>query len=146
MADTGYNWAGAWSFMQMGAADWNGEDITDDAAPQVGDPVSMDGLAALEISIEIEEDNAGAINGLVTISILGDINGVNYEAAGAVGNPSIDDPWLWKIQPVQGANVQVRFVILGSEYTSFRLAVLNESGQTLDISVRQKAATIPLAT
>ena len=79
MADSGYNWADSFSFMKESAADWENENLVDDAVV-TGDAVSMDILAAMEISITFKEENIGAIDDLVTIFILGDIDGTNYEA------------------------------------------------------------------
>lgn len=142
MADTGFNWADDWSFTQLSASDWDDDTVADNNI-LISDPVSMDVLAALAMTIEIAA--SAAIDGVATIYVLGDIDGTNYEAPGSAGTPTIDSPINWEITPVSGTIVQVRFSILGSEYSKFKIAVLNESGQTLTTSVRQKAATIPPA-
>ena len=144
MADSGFNWDAAWSFVQLSAGNWDDDAVADNAI-QVGDAVDMDVLAAMDLSIELIEDNTGAINGVVTVYVLGDIDGTNYEAPGSAGVKTIDTPRSWEVTPVQNNTVNVRFSILGSEYSKFKIAILNESGQELATSVRKKAATIPPA-
>jgi len=136
MADTGYNW-GSWAFMQIGAGDWD-DDAVADAATDTGDATSLDGKAACEVGIAAVEDNTGAIDGIVTVYVLGDVDGTNYEATSTAS-------FSFSFTPVQNSTVYKRFSIDPSKFGSFKVAVFNDSGQELALDVKYRTATIPVA-
>lgn len=137
MADTGYNWSAGWSAMQIGSGDWTSDAVAD-TVTDTGDPTSLDGLASMEVSIAAVEDNTGAINGVVNVYVLGDIDGTNYEETTTAS-------YGFSFTPVQNDTVYVRFRILGSDFSAFKLALNNESGQELAMTVKYRTATIPVA-
>lgn len=138
MPDTGYNWALAFSAMQKGGGDWTADAIAD-TATETGDALSQDVKASTEITITAVEDNTGAIDGVVTVFILGDIDAVNYE------EPGQGNPFSFTFTPIQNDTVRVRFRLLGCDFSRFKIAIENQSGQELDITVKYQQSTVPLA-
>lgn len=139
MAETGYNWDAAWTAVpEEDTTDWTNVTQADTSGAQ-SDPIDNDVKAATEVSVKMVEDGTGAINGLVTISILGDTDGTIYEDV-TNGNPI-----KWDVTPVQSATVVTRFRILGSDYSKFRIHLQNESGQELVTTMKFRQATIPVA-
>ena len=137
MADTGYNW-GAWGFVQKGAGNWSADALADNGT-ETGDAIALDGKAACIIGIGLVEDNTGAIDGVVTVYVLGETD-VAYEET------TIGSPWSFTITPVQADTVYKQFAIDPKYYDNFKIAVLNEGGQELAVTVKYKTATIPVAT
>jgi hypothetical protein len=137
MADSGYNWDTSWSFFQKSSSNWSSDAITD-TNNEAGDGLSQDNKAATEVSITIA-GGSGTVDGVVTISILGDIDGTNYEDI-TNGNPVKFD-----ITPVVSTTVRTRFIVYGSDFSEFNVNIENQSGITVTISVRYKQATIPPA-
>jgi len=139
MPETGYNW-GSWAAVpEEDASDWTDETQAD-ASGARSDPISNDGKAATEISVKMVEDNTGAIDGPVTITILGDTDGTLYE------EPDVGNAVSWDVTPVQNDTVVTRFRILGSDYSDVRIHVQNECGQELVTTLKFRQATIPVAT
>lgn len=137
MADTGYNW-GAWAFVQKSASNWTADDITD-TNTETGDAVDLDNKAACEISIWAAEANIGTISGDVTVWILGAVDTSTYEVPGK-GNPA-----AISFTPVQNETIYKRIAVDPAMYGTFKVAVENQSGQTLAITVKYRTATIPVA-
>ena len=136
MPDTGYNW-GAWAFVQKGAGNWTADALADNAT-ETGDATALDGKAACIIGIGLYEDGTGAIDGVVTVYVLGETD-VAYEET------TIGSPWAFTITPVQSDTVYKQFAIDPKYYDNFKIAVLNEGGQELAVTVKYKTATIPVA-
>jgi hypothetical protein len=136
VADTYINW-GNWAFVQLSAADWDAVAMAN-AGNATSDAIDMGDCVAAEISIELAEDNTGAISGDVTVGLLRDVNGTDYEA-------SSDPIFSFTITPVQNSTVRKTFAVSALEYSQFKLYVSNASGQELAVSVRIKKATIPAA-
>jgi len=137
MAETGFNW-GAYAAMQIGSSDWTADAVADNAT-DTGDATSLDGKAASGVSLTLVEDNTGAIDGVMTVFVLGDIDGTNFEETTNSG------AWSFTITPVQNDTVYKRFSIDPSAYGSFKLALFNESGQEIAATVKYRTATIPKA-
>jgi hypothetical protein len=138
MADTGYNW-GSWAFVQdADPSDWDAEALADNATETSGTAISLDGKAACIIGIGLYEDNTGAIDGVVTIYVLGETD-VAYEET------TIGNPMQFTITPVQNDTVYTQFSIDPRDYDNFKIAVKNEGGQELAVTVKYKTATIPVA-
>ena len=138
MADTGYNW-GAWAFVaDADPSDWSAEALADNATETSGTAISLDGKAACIIGIGLYEDNTGAIDGVVAVYVLGETD-VAYEET------TVGSPWAFTITPVQNDTVYKQFAIDPKYYDNFKIAVKNEGGQDLAVTVKYKTATIPLA-
>ena len=139
MAETGYNWS-AWAFAKDGAGgDWDADALADAATLTSNTPIDLDVIAACEVAIALAEDNTGAINGVVTVYILGDGAGLAYEET------TIGSPRSFTITPVQNDTVYKRFNVDPGSYGTFRIAVENQSGQELAVSVKYRTATVPAA-
>ena len=139
MADTGFNWDAAWSAVtKSGGGDWTTLAVADNGNAG-STAISLDGKAAVEISWSLVEDNTGAIDGVVTIYILGDCDGTNYEEM-TPGNP-----FRFTVTPVQNDTVWGRCRLLGSDFSSFKVWMLNEGGQELSTTFKYRYATIPAA-
>jgi hypothetical protein len=145
MADTGYNW-GDWAFVQKsGTGDWDGLAIADDGNAGSA-AIALDGKAACIISVQIVEDNTGAVvANSVTIAILGDTDGTNYEDIPGLADAQVGRPMKFKVTPVQNDTVFLSFNVDPKYYDNFKVWILNESGQELVTDVRIKTATIPAA-
>ena len=137
MANTGYTWS-AYGFVQKSAGDWSADAIAD-AATEIGDSTSIDGKAAAVVTITAVEDNTGAIDGDVTVFILGDIDGTNFE------EETIGTPFNVSFTPVQNDTVRVVIPVDPRVYKNFKVSVENQGGQELAISVRIATADIPVA-
>lgn len=136
MTDTGYNW-GSWAFVQdADPSDWSAEALADAATEVSGTAISLDGKAACIIGIALAEDNTGAIDGVVTVYVLGETDAGYEETA-------IGSPWSFTITPVQNDTVYKQFAIDPKYYDNFKIAVKNEGGQELAVTVKYKTATIP---
>ena len=139
MADTGYNW-GAWAFVKDDAGtDWDADLLADNAAEISNTAISLDNVAACEVGIALYENNTGAINGVVTIFVLGSGGGIADEEY------TIGSPYSFTITPVTNDTVYKRFSVDPGSFGSFKPAVFNESGQELAVSVKVRTATIPVA-
>ena len=139
MADTGYNWD-AWAFVQdADPSDWDAEALADNATEVSGTAISLDGKASCLIGIAAYEDNTGAIDGVVTVYVLGDGAGIAYEET------TIGAPYKFAFTPIQNDTVYLQFAIDPKYYDNFKIAIKNESGQELAISVKYKTATVPAA-
>ena len=144
MADTGYNW-GAWAFVQdADPSDWDAEALADNATEISGTAISLDGKAACIVGIGLYEDDTGDIDGVVGVYVLGETD-VAYEEVGTTIAAPIGSPWSFTITPVRNDTVYKQFAIDPKYYDNFKIAVRNESGQALAVTVKYKTATIPVA-
>lgn len=137
MANTGYAWS-AYAAVQKSASDWTSDALAD-GNWETGDTTSINNKAACVVTVTATEDNTGAIDGDVAVYILGDIDGTNYEE-GAIGNP-----YAVTFTPVQNDTVRIPIPVDPRIYKNFKIAILNESGQELAISVKIATANIPVA-
>lgn len=136
MANTGHSWS-TYSFVQKGG-DWTADALADNAT-ETGDSTSINLKSAALVTVTAVEDNTGAIDGDVTVYILNDIDGTNFE------EPGIGNPLAFTFTPVQADTVRIPIPIDPKVFKNFRVAILNESGQELAISVRIATASIPVA-
>lgn len=137
MANTGFTWS-SFAFVQKSAGNWSADAIAD-AGTEEGDSTSIDGKAAAVVSITAVEDNTGAIDGDVTVRILGDIDGTNFEEA-AIGNA-----YAVSFTPVQNDTVRILIPIDPRVYKNFKVSIENQSGQELAMSVYLATADIAVA-
>ena len=139
MAATGYDW-GAWAFAKDGAGgDWDADALADNATLTSNTSISLDVKAACEVGIALYEDNTGAIDGVVTVFVLGSGGGIADEET------TIGSPQSFTITPVQNDTVYKRITVDPASYGDFKIAVLNEGGQEIAVSVKYRTATIPVA-
>jgi hypothetical protein len=145
MANTGYVWGAYAAVAKSGGGDWTALDIADDANAYSG-AIDLSGFAAINFGVAIAEDNTGAINGVVTIAILRDCDGSNYEDIPGLANAQVGSPWKFSITPVQNDVVYKAFALDVSSFgKSVKILILNEGGQTLTTTVKYQTATVPVA-
>lgn len=138
MANTGYDWDTSWTAVtKSGTGDWTNLDIANSANAGSA-AISQDIKAATEVGVDLYEDNTGAISGVVTVFLLGDVDGTNYEAITGC-------PYSFTVTPIQNTHYYFRFRVLGSDFSSFKVWIANACGQTLTTTVKYKQATIPAA-
>jgi hypothetical protein len=136
MANTGHTY-GAWAFVQESASDWNADALADNAT-DTSDAITVTTKSAILIGMAFAEDNTGAIDGIVTIFVLGE-NDIAYEET------TIGNPMKFTITPVQNDTVHTQFSVDPRDYHNFKIAVFNESGQELAVSCKIKTADVPVA-
>lgn len=139
MANSGYDW-NTWAFAKDGAGgDWDADALADNATLISNTSIDLDVKAACEVGIALAEDDTGAIDGVVTVYVLGSGGGIADE------EPTIGSPWAFQITPVRNDIVYKRFSVSPADYGDFKIAVLNESGQELAVSVKYRMADFPVA-
>ena len=144
MSNTGYNWDAVWTFVQKSAGgNWDDLGINDDANASSA-AISLDGKAACLIGMTITDSDI-AVTGVVTIAILGDTDGTNYEAVPGLAGAQVGNPYKFTITPVQASTVYVSFSVDPKYYDYFKIAIVNEGAGVLTTDVRIKYATIPVA-
>jgi hypothetical protein len=137
MSNTGLSWS-AYSAVQKSAGPWTSDALAD-AATETGDATSIDGKAKCVVSVTAVEDNTGAIDGVCTVYILGDVDGTNYE------EPGVGNPYQMSFTPVQNDTVRILVPVPPEIYKNFKVAVENQCGQEVAISVKIQTADIALA-
>lgn len=137
MANTGISWS-SYSAVQKSAGDWTSDAVAD-AGTETGDSTSIDGKAACVVSITAVEDNTGAIDGICTVYILGDMDGTNFE------EPAIGTPYAKSFTPVQNDTVRILVPVDPRVYKNFKVAVFNDAGQELAITVKIATGDIAIA-
>lgn len=136
---TGHDW-GAWAFAKdVAGGDWNADALPDNATVTSNTSIDLDKKSACEVAIVLAEDNTGAIDGVVTIFVLGDAGGIADEET------TIGSPFTFAITPVQNDVVHKVFPVDPKSYGTFKIAILNEGGQELAVSVKYRTADIPIA-
>lgn len=146
MPDTGYNWLTLTHF-QVAAADVDGT-LVNDAAAITCDALDLDVYAACEVAVYVVEDNTGACDGNVYISILRsdlDPDAEGYQVGPTTGPVYTDVVWGTIIDPVQNTTRKITFSVDPSHISKFKLHILNDGGQQLAVTANYKLATIPVA-
>lgn len=144
MGSAYYDWDAAWTVVDYNSGtDWTSVAIADEA-DLTSDAISLDGKAACQVSVVAVEDNTGACDGNVYIYCCRDVDGTNYEDFTA--DDDNDSPALiGVIDPVQNKTRRKVCNIDASECSSFKIAVDNDSGQELAVSVKIRYAIITTA-
>ncbi len=139
MANTGYKY-GTWAFAKDdGGTDWDADALADNATETSNTAISNDQKSHTLVAVGAYEDNTGAIDGDVTVYVLGDGGGEEYE------DPTQGNPLAFSFTPEQNDEVWVQFTVDARDYDDFKIAVKNESGQELAITVSYKQADVPVA-
>ena len=143
MANTGHDW-GAFAFVQESASDWDADALADDAT-DISDAITVDIKSAIIIGVLITAGAGAVVANSVTIAVLGTFNDTIYEDAPGLAGAQIGSPLKFQVTPVESDNVVLQFSIDPRDYNLFKIAVVNESGQSLNISVMKKDADVPVA-
>lgn len=144
MATQYYDWDASWTVVDYSSGtDWTSVAIADEA-DLTSDALSLDTKAACEISVTCVEDNTGACDGNVYVYVCRDVDGTNYEDFTA--DDDNDAPaLLMVIDPVQNKTRRKTATIDAGEVSSFKIAVDNDSGQELAVSVKIRYAVLTSA-
>lgn len=138
------DWDAAWTAVTYSTGTAFTSVAIADEADLVSDAISLDGKAACEISVTAVEDNTGAINGLLYVYVCRDVDGTNYEDFTA--DDDNDAPALGcQITPFQNKTRRKTFTIGADEVSSFKVAVDNDAGQELAVSVKVRYAIFTTA-
>lgn len=139
-----YDWDASWTVVDYSSGtDWTSVAIADEG-DLTSDALSLDGKAACEISVTVVEDNTGACDGNVYVYVCRDVDGTNYEDFTA--DDDNDAPMLLMIlDPVQNKTKRKTATIDAGEVSSFKIAVDNDSGQELAVSVKIRYAVLTTA-
>lgn len=109
MADTGFNWDAAWTTLDAAIVLTTGGTVNDTSAA-----ISTDGKAVCIVSIDTDYSNHAKATGGLSIYILRDINGTDYEAIG-------DNPWGFEMVFTQNDTNRRAFAIDCSGINSFKI-------------------------
>lgn len=143
--NTGYDW-GSWSYVLYNTgSNVNAIAVNDDAS-LTSDAIDADILAEKAIGLRLYEDNTGAINGNVTITILGEVADGVFEEGAGLANAQVGSPiYKFQVLPVQNYTVPVRIPISMKELHKFKIHILNECGQQLAVTMYQESSSVPAA-
>ena len=149
MVDSGVNWPAAGSHCHnlSGGADIDEVAVADGAAVTT-QTITNDVKGSTKISVIVREDNTGACDGNVYISVLpsdGDEDGDSFLVGPTTGPVYTDPVWGPTIDPVQNTSRTATFAIMGIQHSKFRIHALNDSGQELHVTINQEQSSIPLA-
>lgn len=140
MADTGYNWGTA-AHVEYNAGTPVDDIALADEATLTTDEISLDGLAACEVSIKTIEDNTGACDGDIYVYVLRSDNDPDSEGWQAIG----DANWGIAIDQEQNTTKRVTFEVDPGLVSSFKILVDNDCGQEVALTINLITATIPAA-
>lgn len=136
MADTGYNWADTWSDEYSGTLTQGG--TTDDTS----DAISLDGKAAIAISVDADYSNHAKATGGLFIHICRDINGTDYEV-------EADSPWAFEMPFLQAGTIRQQFVLDAKDFGPSIKIYLDWDNSTssaaVTVATKYKLATVPAA-
>ena len=139
-----YDWDAAWTVVDYGGGtDWTSVAMADEG-DLVSDAMSLDGKVAALVSVTAVEDNTGACNGNLYVYLCRDADGTNYEDFTADDDNDLPE-LLGVIVPAQNKTRRGVFAISAELVDGFKIAIDNDSGQELAISVKIKYATLALA-
>lgn len=144
--NTGYDWPALAAVTKSGSGDWTNLDVADNA--NAGSTViDCDGKVSLEVMFDLYEDNSGTIDGPVTIYLLRDWDGTNFEGSqsGSFDATVLGGAVRFQVTPVQNKHLYQGFVLSVKDWSKLRIWILNESGQTLTTTFKYKLSDIPAA-
>lgn len=119
--------------------------INDDAG-QLSNALSLNVKESYQLGVKLVEDNTGAINGVVTVAILGTVDDSLWEDNPGLANAQVGMPYKFQITPVQNDTVVVPRVFSAKWFgPNPKIYILNECGQQLVVSVTYKRCDIPAA-
>jgi len=135
------DWDASWTAVTYSTGtDWTAVALADEG-DQVSDAMSLDSKIACEISVKAVEDNTGACDGNLYIYLLRDTDGTNYEDFTA--DTDNDNPQLLGvINPEQNKTRYRTMTISAHDVSAFKVALDNDSGQELTITVKVRYATV----
>lgn len=136
MADTGYNWADTWTDEYSGTLTQGATDA------DTSDAISLDGKAAIAISVDADYSNHAKATGGLYVYICRDINGADYEV-------EADGPWGFEMPFTQSGTHRQTFVLSADSFGPGFKIYLDWDNSTASSAVtvvtKYKFATVPVA-
>lgn len=137
MSSSSYNW-GAWAHITHSS----GSDVdsvnVNDTGSVTSDEISLDGVAAMEISVQALEDNTGACDGNINVYVLG-------EAADGWQDGDDDIPLYTALDMEQNTTKRDVFAVNPAEYGSIKIYAYNDCGQEVALTIQKRTATLDTA-
>ena len=149
MANTGYKQGSVAHLLYSAGSPIDGVAVADQAV-LTSDAVSLDLLATRVYSVTVVEDNTGACDGNVIISILGsdlDPDSEGYQAGPTTGSVYTDAVMSGGIiDPVQNTTrISPPISVSGSQCPRHKVHVLNDGGQELAVTINYVDIDVPPA-
>lgn len=132
MATFNPNWDNSWTTTNI-----NAYALTAASTVQTDTPISNDNKAVTEISISVDY-GSGATTG-ITVYVLRDVNGTDYE------DPTVDLPWGFSMPYAVSTTCHRLFSLPGNMMSKFHIYISNDSGDSATVTVQYKQATIDLS-
>ena len=136
MADSGYNWADTWSDEYTGTLTQGG------TTEHPSDAISLDGKAAICISVDADYSNHAKATGGLFVHILRDINGTDYEV-------KADSPYGFEMVFTQNGTNRTQFCLDAAQFGPSIKILLDWDNSTassaVTVATKYKLATIPAA-
>jgi len=139
MATSGSSWS-AWGYVTKSSSNWNDQALGN-GNTHTSDVIDLNGKMSGEYGIKLYEDDTGAISGDVTVKVLratGDDGGGSEEYEDATNG----SPLAFLITPVQNATVRKAFTIDALDIRRFKIAVTNNAGQELAVTVEERTSQL----
>ena len=139
MANTGIVW-GAWTAVtKSGTGDWTALAVADNGNAGSAE-IAFGTKVAIKVGYSFVEDNTGAIDGVVTIYVLGETADGDWQIY------AVDSPYNFQVTPTQNATIRDWFTLYaGSWGDSIKIWILNESGQELATTFKYQTGDVPVA-
>lgn len=120
---------GSWAATQKSSSDWTADSLAA-SGEETSDAISLDTLGGIEISVKVVYN--GSATDPVTVYVLRDTDGTNYET-------SSDSPWGFNMPFSAGGTHYKTFTVYGDEVSSFKVSVLNnDSSYAATMTVKQR--------
>lgn len=131
MASQSFNW-GSWNAIDTSLAINHGADDTSDA-------ISLDNVAACEVSISVVYSNHAIAQG-VMVYLCRDLDGTNYEGEN-------DNPWGFEMPYAQNATRRRTFTVDPSRLGGFKLLLTYDgvASSTATVTTKYRTATVDSA-
>ena len=139
-----YDWDATWTVVTYGSGTNFTSVAIADEGDLLSDVLSLDGKVAAEISVEVVEDNTGACDGKVLVHVCRETGDSAYQDFTA--DDDNDSPALaCSIVAEQNKTRKKAFTIDAAEVSKFKLAVDNDCGQEVAVSIKIKYAVMTTA-
>jgi len=143
MANTGHDW-GSFAFVQESASDWDADALADDAT-DTSDAIAVDTKSSIMIGMLVTAGAGTIPNDSVTIAVLRTWDDTTYEDAPGLAGAQVGSPFKFTMTPVASDSVLVVFPLDPADFNNFKIAVVNETSISLNVSCKIKTADIPVA-
>ena len=137
MANTGHAWSAAWTTVDAAIVLTQGGDITD-----TSEEIDVGTKSGIEVSIDVDYSNDAKATGGLSVFILRDVNGTDFEDAA-------DNPWGFEMPFTQNGNNRRTFTVDPASVGPFKILLswANTTGSSVaTVATMYRTADIPKAT